>query len=202
MQVQRVQIAPAEAMALYRASLAHAQYSTKMDDEIRRGYRMLSKGKKIIKAIESIRVTGLDEKGLPKLALARATASHCFLRRNINGSMHMSSNEDWWRERNKQQIHFPRGTFKFPAETFPLSTFQRGSRVDITDHKAITPIIPIDIRPKQALESYHILWEAEWQPMPPVDPILLRRIGDSDLWLVCGEWNLTEIERAVLATRI
>ena len=75
---------------------------------------------------------------------------------------------------------------------------RRGS----SDHKAQLPLIPVHLRPKRGLENYHILWEAEWEPIPPRDPYLLRRIGKADLWLVVAHWDLTEVERAVLATRV
>lgn len=52
------------------------------------------------------------------------------------------------------------------------------------------------------MAKYHILWEAEWAPIPPRDPMLLRRIGEADLWVVVAHWDLTEVERAALATRI
>lgn len=52
------------------------------------------------------------------------------------------------------------------------------------------------------MNKYHILWEAEWSPIPPRDPMLLRRIGKADLWVVVAHWDLTEVERAALSTRI
>jgi hypothetical protein len=64
------------------------------------------------------------------------------------------------------------------------------------------PFIPGHLRPKRALQSYHVLWEAEWTPVPPGDPYLLRRIGNSDAWLVVGAWDLTEVEKVVLSTRL
>lgn len=42
----------------------------------------------------------------------------------------------------------------------------------------------------------------QWQRVPPRDPFLLRRIGKADLWLVVAMWDLTEVERAALATRL
>ena len=49
---------------------------------------------------------------------------------------------------------------------------------------------------------FHILWEVEqWDPTPPVDPALVRHIR-GDLWAVIAMWDLTELERAVLAARI
>ena len=62
--------------------------------------------------------------------------------------------------------------------------------------------MPIHLRPKRGLANYHVLWEAEWTPSPPRDPFLLRRIGKADLWLVVAQWDLTEVERAALATRV
>jgi hypothetical protein len=32
--------------------------------------------------------------------------------------------------------------------------------------------------------------------------MLLRRIGRADLWLVVAGWDLTEVERAALSTRL
>ena len=64
------------------------------------------------------------------------------------------------------------------------------------------PLVPIDLRPKRGLANYHILWEAIWQNVPPVDPLLLRRVGPGDLWIVVAAWDLTEVEQAALAARV
>lgn len=64
------------------------------------------------------------------------------------------------------------------------------------------PLIPVHLRPRHALDNYHVLWEAEWSRVVPRDPYLLRRIGNADLWLVLAAWDLTEVERAALATRV
>ncbi len=64
------------------------------------------------------------------------------------------------------------------------------------------PIVPINLRPKRGLANYHILWEAEWHNVVPVDPLLLRRLGKGDLWLVVAAWDLTEVEQAALTARI
>ena len=68
--------------------------------------------------------------------------------------------------------------------------------------EAPLPGIPLHLRPKRGLENYHILWEAEWERRPPGDPMLLRRIGKSDAWLVVAAWDITPVEQAVLATRM
>jgi len=36
----------------------------------------------------------------------------------------------------------------------------------------------------------------------PRDPYLLRRLGKGDLWLVVAAWDLTEVERAALQSRV
>ena len=65
------------------------------------------------------------------------------------------------------------------------------------------PHIPPDIRPKRGIQNYHVLYEAVWRREIPVDPLLLRRIGTTgDLWTVLGAWELTELERAVLASHM
>jgi hypothetical protein len=61
------------------------------------------------------------------------------------------------------------------------------------------PPIPPRFRP-EALDDYFTLFEAEWQPMPPVDPILLKRIGQT-MFVIVAQWNLTAVERAVLEGR-
>jgi hypothetical protein len=51
------------------------------------------------------------------------------------------------------------------------------------------------------LAALHVLWEVErWELVPPTDPALIRHIR-GDLWAVLATWDLTEIERHVLAQR-
>ena len=197
METTHITVSRKEAADLYRKYKEHANYSTPIDWEVQRTYQLLAKGKTIIKALESIAKAGVDAKGMPKLAIATATAKSCYLQRDQNGAAIMSSTDNpralsnvfRWRE------------FSFPAETFPWS-WDRKYRSSHSHHKAQLPLIPVHLRPKRGLANYHILWEAEWEPIPPRDPYLLRRIGKADLWLVVAHWDLTEVERAVLATRV
>lgn len=64
------------------------------------------------------------------------------------------------------------------------------------------PLIPLKFRPKTGIANYHILFEAEWERVVPKDPLLLRRLGAADLWLVVAAWDLTEVEQAALAARV
>lgn len=69
---------------------------------------------------------------------------------------------------------------------------------------ARVPMVPADKRPHSGqLRDWHILWEVEqWSDRshgspPPRDPYLLKHVA-GDLWAVLAEWDLTDLERAVM----
>ena len=207
MDVKAIAVDKDQARDLYQKYKTHQHYETELDQEVRRCYQLISQGKVIIQALDAIKASGLDEKGLPKLALAGATARACIIRRHRDGRLHMSSEHAPVRKytlaKEKTIYNYHAESFSFDKETFP--TWEDGGkryRRNATDHRSSTPIIPIHLRPKRGLQNYHILWEAEWTPVPTRDPYLLRRIGKADLWLVCAAWDLTDVERAAMATRI
>jgi hypothetical protein len=192
MQTIKIELDRVKARELYRAYKSHIHYSEPMDHEIRRAYQLLAQGRLIIRAIESIKAAGLNDDGLPKLALARSDLKAVWLDTHHNGSCSFTSEAERLKMRRKpailsSRIDFPPGSFEFPKTKWGA--------------KAQLPIIPINLRPKRGLENYYVLWEAEWTPVPPRDPYLLRRLGKSDLWLVVAMWDLTEVERAVMASR-
>lgn len=203
MHTEMITLDRGEADLLYRKYKEHAAYSEPIDWEVQRTYDLLRKGKVIIKAIESIRQAGLNREFLPKLALAPANATECHLERYRDGQFQMTPLMPGkrWPHRGKHNLAFRENTFVFPAESFPMRWDGR-ERVGRSDHKALVPPIPLHLRPKRGLQNYHILWEAEWTRTPPRDPYLLRRIGKADLWLVVAHWDLTEVERAALSTRV
>lgn len=188
MQVEQIKLDRKEARELYRAYKKHAHYSEPIDDEIRRAYQLIAQGRLVIKALESIRLAGVDAMGFPKLAIMRADQSKCFGRMWANGSAEFTHSQ--WGSRYARGLRF-----EFSAASFPR-------RQESGSAEAIVPICPINHRPKRGLANYHILWEAEWTRVVPKDPMLLRRIGMGDMWLVVAAWDLTEVERAALATRL
>jgi hypothetical protein len=194
MQTTAIAIEPYEAGKLYRQYLTHREHQTPVDAEVQRIYHAISKGRTVIRAMASITAAGLNDKGLPKLCIAPAESTHCFLRYFPDGSAIMAGtdNEAWARRRSAKR------TVSFLADSFPA--FPRTAMNKTA--KAVMPIIPPMHRPKRGLANYHVLWEAEWLPVPPRDPLLLRRIGVSDAWLVLAAWDLTAAEQAVMATRI
>jgi hypothetical protein len=181
-----------EARALYRKYREHQHYSTPIDHEIQRTYQLIAQGRVVIKALASIAAAGLGADGLPKLAIIRADATHCFVWLHRDGSARFSMSQRSCDRHTRTFVETPAGSF----------TPEPPSRWGGNAHRAQVPLVPVHLRPKRGLANYHILFEAEWSPVPPKDPLLLRRIGQADLWIVLAAWDLTEIERAVLAGRI
>jgi hypothetical protein len=175
---------------LWRAYKKHLHYSTPIDREVMGAYQKLAQGRLVIKALESVATAGADDKGLPKLALARADAQTMRLTKRGDGSATMTTARSFSRRGNAT----PTMWFDFPAGTFPATGWRNA--------EAIVPSPPLPLRPKRAMANYHILWEAEWTKAPPSDPFLLRRLGKADLWLVLAMWDLTEVEKAALAARL
>jgi hypothetical protein len=205
MDITQLTVDRAEADRLWRKYKEHRAYSQPIDWEVTRAYQLLRKGRLIIKALQSIVDAGLNDQGLPRLALAGATWKTCHLTRHRDGSCEMSAEANPWRRSNTKTIKWRAERFKFPVESFPLGWWNKagqGERLSSTGHKAQVPLVPIHLRPQRGLANYHVLFEAEWTPEPPRDPYLLRRIGKADLWLVVAQWDLTEVERAALSTRV
>lgn len=201
MDVTKLAVDREKAKEYYEEYKAHRHYSTPIDDEIRAAYRAISKGKLVIQALESIK-TSVGADGLPRLAIAGATAKVCRLERWADGRARMGWGPNRWTDSRYKKYHADLNGITFPVETFPLEGRSADRRTSYSAHAAQVPLIPIHLRPKQALEKYHILFEAEWEPIPPCDPYLLRRIGNADLWVVAAMWDLTPVERAALATRV
>lgn len=191
METHAITLGRYEADKLWRKYREHRAYQKPIDAEIERAYHAISQGKVVIQALASVAKAGIGEDGFPKLALMRADQPKCIVTMYHNGSVRMAS--DQWINGNTAKSLY----FDFPETSFPAATRRKHDRAE-----AIVPHIPPDIRPARGLQNYTILWEAIWSKTPPYDPMLLRRIGKGDLWLVVGAWDLTEIERAAMASRV
>ena len=188
MDVQTIKLGRERARELYRAYKKHAHYSEPIDWELQRTYQLLAQGRLVIQALESIKQAGLGPDRLPRLAICEANAKEVYFASSHDGSGFFTADRN--ARGNSRKIEFASGSF---------SGVDR-SRYNMA--KALLPMIPLHLRPKRGLANYHILWEAEWTPVPVRDPYLLRRIGKGDIWLVVAAWELTEVERAALSTRI
>jgi hypothetical protein len=137
---------------------------------------------------------------LPKIALARADAEHVWSG-GINGDGDVGFYTQLERApTNRRDVIERAGVFSPNASRTSLDMgWVNGPRP-----RAIVPIIPPKLRPKRSkIGNFHTLFEAEWAvytPPAPVDPALLRHLG-GDLYAVVATWDLTEVERAVLALR-
>jgi hypothetical protein len=168
----------------------------RIDGELMRGYKALSEGKTLISLTEAIQKGGVDSLGRPNLAIARADEAQVAMEIDRDGSLVYRPTLRTFTEDRR---------FRFPPDTLPRPHVPeeedwwrqpwRG------DWWARLPFIPPQYRPPLRLENYHLLWEAEWRrgtgPQRR-DPMLLRRIG-GDLFAVVAAWDLTPLEKLVLA---
>jgi hypothetical protein len=188
----------AERLKEYEAQLAGER--TVEDDAIRAGYRAAARGLPVIHLPTVIEQGGRFPNGLPRLAVVRAIATECFVDVRHPGSWGGNGPDtitycDKQRDQGRVAVGKHRVAVRVPY--VPID------RDDRTNHgRTIVPLIPPTHRPgRYRLHLFHILWEVEkWDPTPPVDPALLRHIR-GDLWSVVATWDLTDLERAVLAAR-
>ncbi len=157
------------------------------------GYEALAKGQELVNIGDVIPKGGFLTPGMPRLAICRADAK--VVRYHMPGyqmlgiyTYHRSPHRD----DPKVEIRMSR----------PVS-MEWGS--SITGY-AMVPMVPPDMRPERGrLALFHILWEVtEWfrsdPTTPPGDPYLLRHI-QGNLYTIISQWDLTELERAVMTHR-
>jgi hypothetical protein len=165
-----------------------ADRKTPEDEALRKAYRELALGKRVLSLHQVLSAAGRDDKFRPKLAVARCHWEHCFF---LYDGMQPTFSYD-------RSSYYERGDWRrrirLGVETFgpPLQSDMRSR----TCLKAVVPRVPPSLRPRAHLERYAVLWEAEWETVVR-DPILLKPLGH-DLYLVCAQWDLTELERAIL----
>lgn len=185
-----------EAYRKYQATVRDERRSMrsawkKEDAALTQAYKAMSKGQRILDLHQSMKMAGLRDDGLPRLAICRSDAPKCFLYSMSGGEFRMGSSEGAarnWRRYNRLDY------CRFPAGLLTMKPYNLVS--------TLVPMIPPDLRPKHHLQNYCTLWEVEsWTPEPPKDPILLKHLS-GPLYAVLAVWDLTELERSVLRGRI
>lgn len=165
------------------------------DQEIARGYRAAARGLPIIELSKVITAGGCFPNGLPRLAVARADAKICQVEtyNYLTGGIVYHSDPTRWISHRGALVGMKHVAVKATPEGL-----ERRAR----DGQTIVPITPPRFRPRRSqLNNFHVLWEVEeWRLVPPIDPALIRHIR-GDLWSVLAVWDLTPLERAVLAQR-
>ena len=168
------------------------------DEAIAMGLRAAARGLPLIMLSEAIRAGGYFEDGLPKISIARADAKRCHVRADGEDFVFTSDPiEQWGGVRGRAN----RGALV--ADKTVRVRGARSSRTWVRSGITVVPSIPPRHRPSsnKRIGLFHVLWEVEkWDPTPPIDPALLRHIR-GDLWAVLAMWDLTPLERAVLAQR-
>lgn len=168
----------------------------RLDMQILRGYRAIARGKKLINLPEVLKAGGMNDNGYPRLAVARASTvgREVGVDLSRDGSGFFYAERVWnWRVARKHPVTATR-------VYFPVGTFPNTDTVRSRDNVVTTvPMIPPAHRPARGLQHYHILFEVtRWNRTVAADPALIRYLG-GDLWVLVSTWDLTELERAVLA---
>jgi hypothetical protein len=162
-----------------------------LDDALVRAYRAVRGGAHLIRLSEAVRAGGFDDRGMPRLAVAGADWPQVTCWWANRGDVIFA--DDPMRQNRGAAVGHHSLRIRFPDGTRPQGSYRAGL--------AMVPLVPPRKRPRRGrLSRCHILWEAEWDMTAPRDPALLRRVA-GDLWLVLSVWDLTELERAVLAQR-
>lgn len=167
----------------------------KEDEELKRLYLELKKGNTILTLPTVMQNAGLNDQHLPALAICRATSKWCRISDSSGQIIFFDADSHWgWQASQRDRVSVKRTVF--PAELLDSTWRRKNNHPDIDRVRAMVPSVPVHLRPSN-LGDYHILWEAEWDKAPPVDPILLKKVSDTN-FVVIAQWDLSPIERAVL----
>ena len=196
-----------------------------MDRAVMRGYKELAKGNSLLRLGDTFAAGGVKQLEVisrewfegasreverqivvPALAMSRADARSCHCLPIIDGDAQELHANAWHGSsaKNADRVVIPAGTFGGRDEYGSRGVEEPPSSILWTVRlRAIVPTIPPPLRPPHKLSGYHLLWEAEWGQetvVPPGDPALLKHLA-GDLYAVLAVWDLTPLERSVLAGR-
>jgi len=154
-------------------------------------YNHVRKGKPVIDIRIALSGGGVRDNWHPRLAIAPAI--HKKIRCSYSRTGDVTFQTPWKNTGWRWKDHFK---FKSLLPVRPNSTPW------VMDLEAPVPVIPPIHHPGKILLSHYILWEVDsWTPAPSRDPYLLRRLTPT-LFLILAEWDLTDIEMAVMAGRV
>ena len=159
------------------------------------GYKALANGTPILQYGPAIAAAPRDEKHRPMLAIARADRKQVMIR------------SSWTRE---TRFDTTAGYYRSVPDSSLLTLVVNLGDPSPRNGYALVPMVPPHALKacggRSRLRDHLILWEVEeWadspiQAVPDRDPYLLRPIH-GDLCAVVAEWDLTDLERAVMAGR-
>jgi len=173
--------------------IAIKQNQTQQLRQLKEAYYLLSKGKRILDLFTTLKQVGLNEKSEPRLAICQAHAVSCYFRKlsdSLSGIYSINRGISSWQTKSAD-INLPSGIYP---------TWEKNEQGGIKNEllKCPVPLIPVNKQPASPLENFYLLWEVEsWMPVPPKDPMLLRRLT-KNLFAIIATWNLTKLERAII----
>lgn len=163
-----------------------------------RGYEALAEGAALIDIAVAFRDVELDHKARPRLAIGRADREQVEFTW-VGDRMHFDTRAGFTGQRNETLETMVDRQGGFPGDEYT------GARWELRGY-ALVPMIPADVRPPGNRRKWHVLWEVEeWADRPVValpdrDPLLLQHLTGT-LYVVLAEWDLTDLERAVMTGR-
>lgn len=213
MNVPLIEMDPSEAavdLELYAAGLRRRH--DEEHEAVLRGLESLVAGESVISLPAAFEAADFaEDTGLPELAIARADRRWCRLELQRNSKTMLFDTRSPRATVGSDSLQV-RLDLPFPArDLFTDEPEWSGWRAGgSASWWAPVPMIP-PIGVKLAgggsrLREHFVLWDVEhWatskpRAIPPYDPYLLKPLG-GDLYSVVHEWDLTAIERAVMAGR-
>lgn len=214
-----------EEVQRYRRARQHIVL-TREDERMLSAYRAIANGKTVIDLHRAIALGGTRRETVPGVTRFRAGARvDVDLQVDLPALAAFRADQRWaWTDgvgrdgtlslRGRAAARWNGGgELRFQA----VELFARDDGRDVLSwneptFRALLPTIPPHLRPTRALygervtlplKNYLVLWEAEWQldrTVPPGDPALLKHLGGT-LYTVEAQWDLTPVEKAVLAGR-
>jgi hypothetical protein len=162
-----------------------------------KGYKALAKGTPLINLPEVIRAGGLFDNHRPRLSVGRSDRRH----------LRVSKTWGNWQQPAGFTFSTSRPGYRIGHDTIIQIAWPEVEKLKINEGYALVPMVPADVRPNVDLAKCVTLWEVQaWSvsrldARPDRDPYLLQNIA-GDLYAVIAEWELTDLERAIMADRI
>jgi hypothetical protein len=195
-----------EQVRRFKALLAHKK-GTPEDDAILRSYQALSRGRRVLELVATMRAAGCyaaddrvpQNRLRPRFAIARADKQWCWFDYDGARPRFVSEEHAHWSHRTRGMKHVSK---TLPAHTFAAHEQLSRDQTEKLAARALLPAIPLVLRPAAArLREYLVLWEATWEEAPPRDPLLLAPLGGT-LYAVVAQWDLSPLERAAMMGRL
>jgi hypothetical protein len=181
----------------YRAQL-HRRADLEYEAVVQ-GLEELAKGHRLLDVRDAIERGGFDERGRPRLAIARAD------RRQVEFQW-----QGWGSDVARFDARFRRHESSTLLLEFPVPQPAQARHRPGWETRgfSLVPMIPARVRNQVQFRErdVYVLWEVEaWsdtplRAVPDRDPLLLRRLR-GDAYAVLAEWDLTALERMVMTGR-